>query len=112
MNYTLVVLFAYVVVMLGATLIMTKKEDNIERFHRECLHEGLCRALLVPGAECALSDIFYPVCQTDPGGNAGGHNAVRLYIWEISVGSSKEYLPVPARCAVHIINRGTAPGRK
>ena len=32
MNYTLVVLFAYVVVMLGATLIMTKKEDNIERF--------------------------------------------------------------------------------
>ena len=32
MNYTLVMLFAYAVVMLGATLIMTKKEDNIERF--------------------------------------------------------------------------------
>ena len=32
MNYTLVVLGAYAVVMLGATLIMTKKEDNIERF--------------------------------------------------------------------------------
>lgn len=32
MNYTLVVLFAYAVVMLGATLITTKKEDNIERF--------------------------------------------------------------------------------
>lgn len=32
MNYTLVVLFAYAVVMLGATLLMTKKEDNIERF--------------------------------------------------------------------------------
>ena len=47
--------------------------------HRERLHEGLCRALLVPGAECTLPDIFYPVCQTDPGGNAGGHNAVRLY---------------------------------
>lgn len=32
MNYTLVVLFAYAVVMLGATLVMTKKEGNIERF--------------------------------------------------------------------------------
>lgn len=32
MNYTLVVLLAYAVVMLGATLVMTKKEGNIERF--------------------------------------------------------------------------------
>ena len=32
MNYTLVVLFAYAVVMMGATLVMTKKEGNIERF--------------------------------------------------------------------------------
>lgn len=32
MNYILIVLFAYAVVMLGITLIMTKKEDNIERF--------------------------------------------------------------------------------
>ena len=32
MNYTLVVLIAYAAVMLGATLAMTKKEGNIERF--------------------------------------------------------------------------------
>ena len=32
MNYTLVVMIAYAVVMLGATLVMTKKEGNIERF--------------------------------------------------------------------------------
>ena len=32
MNYTLIVLLAYAVVMFGATVLMTKKEGNIERF--------------------------------------------------------------------------------
>lgn len=32
MNYTLIVLLAYAVVMLGATVLMTKKEGNVERF--------------------------------------------------------------------------------
>lgn len=32
MNYTICVLFAYVAVMLGATVLMTKKEGNVERF--------------------------------------------------------------------------------
>ena len=32
MNYTLIVLLAYTVVMFGATVLMTKKEGNVERF--------------------------------------------------------------------------------
>ena len=32
MNYTLIVLLAYAVVMFGATVLMTKKEGNVERF--------------------------------------------------------------------------------
>lgn len=32
MNYTLIVLLTYVVVMFGATVLMTKKEGNVERF--------------------------------------------------------------------------------
>ena len=32
MNYTLIVLLAYTVVMIGATVLMTKREGNIERF--------------------------------------------------------------------------------
>ncbi len=32
MNYTLIVLLTYVAVMLGVTVLMTKKENNIERF--------------------------------------------------------------------------------
>ena len=32
MNYTLIVLLAYALVMLGATVLMTKKEGNVERF--------------------------------------------------------------------------------
>lgn len=32
MNYTLIVLISYAVIMLASTLIMTKKENNIERF--------------------------------------------------------------------------------
>lgn len=32
MNYTLIVLLAYAVVMFGATMLMTKKEGNVERF--------------------------------------------------------------------------------
>lgn len=31
MNYTLIVLLAYALVMLGATVLMTKKEGNVER---------------------------------------------------------------------------------
>ncbi len=32
MNYTLIVLLTYALVMLGATVLMTKKEGNVERF--------------------------------------------------------------------------------
>lgn len=32
MNYTLIVLLSYAAVMLGSTVLMTKKENNIERF--------------------------------------------------------------------------------
>ncbi len=32
MNYTLIVLLVYVVMMLGATVLMTKKEGNVEKF--------------------------------------------------------------------------------
>lgn len=32
MNYTLIVLLAYAVVMFGATVLMTKKEGNVEKF--------------------------------------------------------------------------------
>lgn len=32
MNYTLIVLSAYALVMIGATVLMTKKEGNVERF--------------------------------------------------------------------------------
>lgn len=32
MNYTLIVLLIYTIVMLGTTILMTKKENNIERF--------------------------------------------------------------------------------
>ncbi len=32
MNYTLIVLLAYAVMMFGATVLMTKREGNIERF--------------------------------------------------------------------------------
>lgn len=32
MDYTLIVLLAYAAVMLGVTVLMTKKENNIERF--------------------------------------------------------------------------------
>ena len=32
MNYTLIVLLIYVAVMLGVTVLMTKKENNIEQF--------------------------------------------------------------------------------
>ena len=35
MNYTLIVLLAYAVVMFGATVLMTKKEGNVERFRSE-----------------------------------------------------------------------------
>lgn len=32
MNYTLLVLLVYVVIMLGTTVLMTKKEGNVEKF--------------------------------------------------------------------------------
>ena len=32
MNYTLIVLLIYAVMMLGATVLMTKKEGNVEKF--------------------------------------------------------------------------------
>lgn len=32
MNYTILVLVAYTVIMIIATLLMTKKEDNVEKF--------------------------------------------------------------------------------
>ena len=32
MDYTLIVLLVYMIVMLGVTLLMTKRENNIERF--------------------------------------------------------------------------------
>ena len=121
MNYTLIVLLAYAVVMFGATVLMTKKEGNVERFcvgnrdigwgisgaseedrekrvkeaavvarhmdmgagavhvNRERIHKGLCRALLVPGTECALPDTVHPFCKKDKGGNAGGDHSFRVY---------------------------------
>ena len=92
MDYTLIVLLTYVAVMLGVTVLMTKKENNIERFcvgnrntgwmvsalsiaatwiwapalfNRECLYKRLCRALLVSGSERAVSDTVHSLCKED-----------------------------------------------
>lgn len=44
------------------------------------LYKGLCRALLVSGTECAVSDTVHSIRKEDKGRNAGGDYLIRLYV--------------------------------
>lgn len=78
--------------------------------NRERIYQGLCRALLVPGAECTLLDTIYSLCKKDKEGDAAGDHPVRLYVWKIQVQGGEERLPVSAGGAVGVVYRRAAAG--
>ena len=99
MNDTWMVLLAYAVVMFGATVLMTKKEDSVERFCVGGRNAGwavsalsiaatwIWAPALFKSAESAyttvlavLSGIIYTVCKTDQKRNAGRDHPFRVYV--------------------------------
>jgi len=58
MNYTLIVLLAYVAVMLGTTVLMTRKEGNVERF---CVWDRNIGWGVSALSIATVSDIVFPL---------------------------------------------------
>ena len=106
--FGIVVLAVYAALMIGVTLIFTRRATNAESFHvadrrigatsaamsiaatwiwapvfvyvvRNGLHKGIAGDVLVPGAECAVPDPLYPVRKTHSETIPGGHHPDRLH---------------------------------
>ena len=120
------ILFVYAVIMILATVILTKKEKNVERFcvgsrSENWLMSALSIAatwiwapalfvwpVLVSGSECPLSGDIHSLCKENPEGNARGNDTVWLHERKIPIRWSEKGLPVSADRTVCSVNRSSA----
>ena len=113
------ILFAYAVIMILATVILTKKEKSVERFCVGSRSENwlmsalsMGRFVLVSGPECSLPCDIYSFCKENPEGNAGRNDTVWLHERKIQIRWSEKSLPLSADRAVCSVNRSSASCRK
>ena len=77
---------------------------------RECICQRLCRAFLVPCAQCGMYGAVYSICKKDKERNARRNHIVWLYVSKISIEGGQECVPVPALRIVCTVNGSAAFG--
>ena len=106
--FGIVILAVYAVLMIGVTLMFTRKTTDAEGFHvadrrigsaiaamsiaatwiwapslftssEMAYTRGIPGMFLVYGTECAVPDPVYPLCKKDSGAVPGGHHLDRLH---------------------------------
>ena len=137
--FGIVILTVYAVLMIGVTLMFTRKTTDAEGFHVADRRIGSAIAAMsiaatwfwAPpvhflgdglyarhpgmfwfyGTECAVPDPVYPLCKKDSGAVPGGHHLDRLHGGALSLRQGQGRLLLPARRAGRSFN-GSAAARR
>ena len=86
--YGLIVLLAYAVIMIAATLLFTKKETTADGFlagnhihiSRKSIHKRYTGVILVFSAECAMLIFIYTVCNENKKRITDRNFIIRVYV--------------------------------